>query len=236
VGALIKPPLLAIGFVAELYIEAHIRGRLKELGAAYTQLEQSLDLTADDDYLAWLSKARESMAHFSASLGRFHRLRIGFGAFWPVATALVTALGFNLSLGEWVDNPLVLLVFLVVIIDLGPYLYLISRASFLAKRDLFLPGTRVIEKKDKEDQRAVRDHAYEAEKKIFELLHRAKPNEAAIDIIGSSVVLGVAITAAILGLVLLLNLGDFPIVLLAIFGLLGVIYYYVLRIDRRVWR
>lgn len=233
---LVKPPMLAIGFVAQAYVEAHIRRRLEQLGAAYTQLEQALDLSADNDYHAWLSKARESMALFAATLGRFHRLRIGLGAFWATATALVTALGFEISVGQWVDTTLALVV-LSVIISFVPYLYLILRSSFLVKRDLFLPGTRVIEKQEEGgDQRAVHDHVYEAEAKIFELLYRAKPKEAAVDIIGSSAVLGIAIAAAILGLALLLNLGDDPIAGLASVGLVGVIIYYVLRIHRRVWR
>ena len=155
-----KPPWLALGFAAKLFVESHLKTKLREMTDAYTQLESALSILGDHEYRAWLKQARDSMASFRASLSSFHRIRLTLGALWPTLTGILASVGLRSSFPGSIDPEFLLLIALVVMIGLGPYLYLFLRSSFLMKRELFLPGARTLERQPRKAQKQRSGHVY----------------------------------------------------------------------------
>lgn len=232
-----KPPWLVLGFATKLFVESHLKRKLKELTDAYVQLESALSIVGDREYRDWLRQVRDSMAAFRGSLSSVHRLRLTLGALWPALTGILGGVGLQVSFPGSIDPVVLLLIALVVLIDLGPYLYLFLRSSFLVKRELLLPGARLLERQPRETQRKLGGQVYEVEDKLFQLLGRAKKKEVPVDAAGLFAVLIVPGALLVVALARLFHLGDsIWTFLIGSLVFVGIIMRPVWIVARREWR
>lgn len=224
---------LAMPF-ARPFIHGHVRARLKLLSARCTQLEAALSPEIARDERQWLARVRTESDELASRLQV--RQLPGLLALVSVAASMLTVGGAIAS----VSLPTGLLVICVVVTLLfGVGSVRGRQAGFRAKRELFLPGARELDRRPLEEQRA---HAgvnvYRDEIELFELLGTGvMRREPAWDrIVAPLVVLSVAQLALLAGFVFA---RESLVVAVVTFGIVGISGIVVRRMDRgptRHWK
>ena len=179
--------LFSLKYLVQLFVEAHIRGKMLELSVAYSYLAQKH--LEDPEYLTWLRETSEDCTKLAQTLTSWQSIRGIVSIWWPVLISLLTA---RLGLGSiyeiidkiHIDTEILIILGLIMVFPLI-YLSIFISYAFASKRGLFMPGFDRNEKPiDPHEPADIRDTIYYLEDQVFHLAHRKKVREIPLDIIG----------------------------------------------------
>jgi hypothetical protein len=81
------------GPITRALVDSHVKAKLRELQAAYAQIEQSVpDTKSTHSFREWLRTTQESLARFSSTLTIMIFARRIMTALWPLVIALIAVL------------------------------------------------------------------------------------------------------------------------------------------------
>jgi hypothetical protein len=163
-------------FLVRRFVGRHIRQKFAELGTIYLQLGQATYDEQTQSVDPWLSRTSESCIAAAKRLPK-----------WPLpGIAVVTSIalptvgllrkihGSGIALA---GVTLSVLVFIFLCFAFGA-----GRRAYLAKRELFLPKAREIDKQDPDIQKqAVTGNVYYLEDELYRTLQREKKSEKQLD-------------------------------------------------------
>jgi hypothetical protein len=173
-------------------VEAHIKGKLRELMTAYARIEQSLyDIEATRSFRGWLRDTQESLARFSATLTAMAFVRKIAAALWPLAIGLVAVSAIWTTLfkvlGKEMGRRGDLVTIAIFVLFTTVYIVGGLSSATRNKRQLFLEPisispTWVGNPQDSVAGSISAKNVYEAEDELFGLIGTPKRSEPALDI------------------------------------------------------
>jgi hypothetical protein len=201
--------LFHLGVLVELFVESHIKKKLRKLEVSYTQLSQALttEETAEDknDNQTWLQDTAEATAKFAQTLTSWTSVRGLISTVGPVAVGFIAA---SLRVDNIYQAVVAVNVGSLAVIGLilwFPFIYfcLFLSMAFAYKRQLFLLGSKpfgrsnsdrskhrslfrpraLLQKMRSEEQYEYPNNLYKAEDVLFVLLERGKGREFPVDIV-----------------------------------------------------
>lgn len=195
-----------LGFLVRLFVESHIKGQLNRLADTYVQLAQTIstdELSYNFDQ-NWLKHAEERTKKFANTLSSFRRISGLIGTVLPWVSSILIAVwgvtAIQQVVAKGVQNPILTLLFGLLLCILALYLNMFVTFAFIYKRNLFSRLDSYIFNFVKEfiecfkskETRQQREHVYnvyQTEDKLFNLLGKKKILELPIDCILISILL-----------------------------------------------
>lgn len=175
--------LLILRSLVHLFVEGHIRKKLKELSEGYLTLRVQAPADAID-HRDWAKECGEVCDKMSGTLATWASIEGAFKLLWPIAVGGFTAwLGVK-DIWEVVRKLDANAYFLAYGILLFPAIYLLLFISdaFAYKREMFIPGFDVDEQPYDPQLTAPESNVYLLEDRLFNLLRRRKSREKPWDI------------------------------------------------------
>lgn len=221
----------ASGPITRTLLSAHLRDRMRLLGAVYVQLSLSADPESEGEYAKWLTGAAADCESFERSLPSFSNVLKAIRIPGLSLLAGVVLQGSDLLALQIAGTVLILLS-----VSLG---FVGVRSSFRLKRDLLLPGAYRLDAESREEQgRHPGFNVYRAEERLAHCLGYRKPREVQLDYL---VLVGTAPLALAIPVALCVALGlGMPAIVASclIFGAgtLVAVQQASVRWQRRRWR
>lgn len=225
----VQERLFVAGSLVRRMAKAHIRNRLVELVHVLTQIAPTL--RPEDPARGWIEQAHDDCGKI---LETFPKSQLRPLRLLPVIPPLAVALAKLPGIPSVVGDVLLAVAAVTPIVVLA--IYVTVRACYRYKRDLFLPGSAVIDGMTVEEQELTEGlNAYATERNLFALLGREKRLEVEIDRTLKYVIALLVVEAMIF--VPLIFWGDshqalYLVIVVLAFAFLGVLA----KFDRtRVW-
>ncbi len=174
----------ALRYLVQLFVEAHVREKLRALADAYLSLRAQA--SADDKELRdWTKESGEVCEKMAGTLVTWGSIEGAAKLLWPFAVGALTAwLGVK-DIWEAVSklNPQVYVTGGLMLLFPGLYFFIFMSTSFAYKRELFIPGFKANEHPLDPGSAAVPGtNVYVLEDRLFDLLCRKKSRERSWDI------------------------------------------------------
>ncbi|MBD0373376.1 MAG: hypothetical protein ICV60_21250 [Pyrinomonadaceae bacterium] len=228
-------------YLVRLFIESHVKDKLRELSNAYLYLMQIIEDTEEGagEVRAWLKEKSEACTKVADTLLSLRSVQGITATFWPLAVGLITASLKVNNIYEAVTKIKVteLLILGFALVFPVAYLFLFVAAAFTYKREWFMAGLDAFEQPlDGLPQDAPKRNVYQMEDRLFALVGRGKKREFPLDILARGLSLFVFIFPS-----LLLLPTDAPnwiklSPLISVPFLITDIILCVIVVQRRVWR